>query len=1349
MLTSGNKIETVTDFESSGEMPLTLTRTYNRNWTYAGLFGMNWVSSFDYSITAPSPEADAWVQRPDGRRIRFVWNAKTKDWDEDKAGPIAKLKQNPDGSFTHLTEFGGTERYNAAGRPLQILNRQGIGWTYTYSASWGVIPPSIGITHTSGRFVTIRYNSDFQVDNVSDPDGALYEYDYDDSALGFLLHRLKSVSTPGPNPTVTTYHYEKAGQPDALTGVSYNGQRHSTFDYDNTGRAISTVHAGNVERFTFAYTGSNSPGGNPPGDPPNPQCNPVTGACPQPPLNPEFARRQAEYEAIRNIVRQPKALTVVSETNPLGRVTFHDMQSSLRKITESRGQASIHCPSSLAKRFYDSAGNMDRSEDFNGNTIDYSFNAAGQMTSQTEGFGTTVARTTSYDWDVPKNRPNSITVSGMQRTTYSYRPDDRIDAITVRNLSAIGTPNQDRVIDYDYTLHANGLVATMTVDGPITGTTDLVTSTYSTTGDLLTVSNSLGHTVTYSNYNGRGQAGRMVGVNGDQTDYVYDARGRLTTLTTNRNNLARTTTWAYTASDLLDSITYPDGVVESYGYDTARRVTSITRAEVDGTFKREFTYDNASNITVEKGFIGPDLVFQKFTEFDEQNRVRERRGNPTTLFATQFLLTYKYDLNSNLTELKPVIGPATFYEYDALDRLKKMTDPTGGIALYAYDKLDQPTSITDPRNKVTTYETDGFGQTWKQISPDTGTTAHVWNAAGQRTSSTRADKVTLTYGYDGLGRPTTVTTGTETRTTTWDTGTNCLNGLGRICSLTDPHQTLHLSYLKEGELTAQRATIGADTYIQTFDYDPIGRLTGIAYPGNVRVDYQWAAGRQTGMTATINGGAPQTVVSNAARRFVTEGDANVLGDEFNYGNGKLRADGFDKDGRLRGRFTTGKQGFNLRRDANGRITQFENFFDLGQSFGYDPLNRLTSIVAPVYGNQAFGYDLNSNRTSHTRNASPAQLFTINAANNRIDSVTGFARSYTYKPTGQITAITGGPADLISESRFETPLRNLNFSYDTFNRLNGVTGQNLTATYKIAATNMRVEKTVNGRTTRFNYSLDGKLLHERDLATNRDTQHLYFQGEPVGMVRNNTLYFVLPDHLGRPELLMANTPAATTMWRVALSAFERAQTLTDNVGGYNIGFPGQYHDEETGYAYNINRDYDPATGRYLQSDPIGLAGGMDTYGYVGGNPVDFIDPLGLLQFSFAYYSRRFVGFTVDIGIDGSGIQSFTLKGGLGAGMGFTIDPIDTNPDNKPQCEASDGVGVYAEAAAALGPAGLGVEVNAGGTRSFVNGLPNWQGYSSFESLTSLSPTLRMGRAAYAGAGFEVTKYFNQKSCSCKK
>jgi RHS repeat-associated protein len=108
------------------------------------------------------------------------------------------------------------------------------------------------------------------------------------------------------------------------------------------------------------------------------------------------------------------------------------------------------------------------------------------------------------------------------------------------------------------------------------------------------------------------------------------------------------------------------------------------------------------------------------------------------------------------------------------------------------------------------------------------------------------------------------------------------------------------------------------------------------------------------------------------------------------------------------------------------------------------------------------------------------------------------------------------------------------------------------------------------------------------------------GAPAGIA------YVHPDHLGAAAAITDG--GQDVDWELVAGPFGELEDASGSLT-YNPRFPGQYADAETGTRYNLVRDYDPSLGRYLQSDPIGLLGGLDTYAYVGGNPVNYVDPEG--------------------------------------------------------------------------------------------------------------------------------------------
>ncbi|TXI47418.1 MAG: DUF4329 domain-containing protein, partial [Lysobacter sp.] len=155
---------------------------------------------------------------------------------------------------------------------------------------------------------------------------------------------------------------------------------------------------------------------------------------------------------------------------------------------------------------------------------------------------------------------------------------------------------------------------------------------------------------------------------------------------------------------------------------------------------------------------------------------------------------------------------------------------------------------------------------------------------------------------------------------------------------------------------------------------------------------------------------------------------------------------------------------------------------------------------------------------------------------------------------------------------------------------------------------------------------GRWLGDYDESGQSLQQAIWLGDLPVGLLARldggqRQLFYIQPDALGTPRVVIDPTRGAqgVAVWRWELEdeAFGDTEPNQDPDGDntlfvLDMRYPGQQHDSATGFNYNYFRDYDASTGRYVQSDPIGLDGGMSTYSYAESNSLISIDRLGLLS-----------------------------------------------------------------------------------------------------------------------------------------
>jgi RHS repeat-associated protein len=815
--------------------------------------------------------------------------------------------------------------------------------------------------------------------------------------------------------------------------------------------------------------------------------------------------------------------------------------------------------------------------------------------------------------------------------------------------------------NWSYTYNSLGLIET--ADGPRTDVQDITTYGYDAQGHLTTVTNALGHVSQFSNFDTYGKPQSLTDANGVQTSLVYTPEGWLASISVSSS----TTSFEYDAVGQVTKITRGDGSWLSYTWSAARRLTSVTNNQGETV---EYDYDLMGNRTAQhlKDATG-NLAQQSTWVYDELGRLLRSVG------AAGQTNAYQYDLNDNPTvSTNPKLHSNT-KAYDGLNRLVSSVDPLNGVTNLTYNSQDKITQVQDPRGVTTQYQYDGLGNLIQQISPDSGTTIFSHDAAGNVISKTDARGVVTTYTYDALNRlvgrqyPASPEFNAQYH---YDMTSGGNKGIGRLTALQDASGVLGYTYDGRGNLIEQLRSIelaSGDHYDRLgYAYDNADQLTRIDYPNGFSVLYQRnAVGQISQVQIQVGNNQPGSFASGIS--YLPFGPLKSL----TWANGINLNRSYDQDYRLTQQ-VVGEWARNYTYDANGNVAAISGGQLEGENviYIYDALDRLT-------GERVTGENVNEGSSTPYYHRD----YTYDANGNRLSKIN--AKYYGDEPSGsdQTTYQYASNSNrLVQKDSFVVVsdaagnltqhAENKALEYDAQNRLSRVTswGQ-VVATYHYNALGQRTHKNTNYVGVKsFIYDKNGQLLGEHGLnAQGQSAYSMYYiwldniplggiriQYDEEGEVSSSSLFYLHTDHLNTPRL--ATDQSQEMIWHWSPDAFGAGRN--NGMLEMNLRFPGQYYDAESGLYYNYFRDYDPHTGRYVESDPIGLAGGLNTYGYAEGNPLTYIDPTGELAFiPIAGWAARSLSIAGRIGaFSGPSNPTFLPPRGVAwnPGQGLTLPPL---------------------------------------------------------------------------------------------
>jgi RHS repeat-associated protein len=1199
------------DDEDASLGTLSFHRYYNSHAAVASShIGAHWRHSFDRSLEylSSGTTSTAIVFRPDGLQVAFTLQNGQWATDPDVADRLT-TQTNTAGAITGWLYADASTRYQEAydanGRLLSITDTNGQVTTLAYStvSTPTSIAPSAGllltVTDPRGRSLNFTYNAQGNVATVTQPDGGVLGYAY--ATNGNL------VTVTYPDTKTRQYVYNEStltggtNLPNALTGdIDESGARLTSIGYNAQGQATKSTLPGGADLTQVVYNSNGT-------------------------------------------------TSVTYPTGAQATLGFVVPNGSVHASTVS-APCGPGCGQPNAAATFDSNGYAASTTDFNGNVTTMVHDANGLLDQQVDGAGSTAQRTTNTTWDTTLRVPLTRTVldaggNAVAQTAWVYNTigqplarceiDPAVAAAASYTCANSGiVPTGVRRWTYTYCTAVDttqcpivGLL--LSVTGPRTDLTQTTTYSYYLTssgtncgmpnsncyqaGDLHQATDALGHVTTYASYDGAGRITKFFDANNANNGHfiTYKPRGWLATYAV----AGALTTFGYDAMGDVTSIKDPSGITTTFTYDAAHRLTDITDAQGNVI---HYTLDAAGNKTNEQTRTATGTVVHSLSR--NYNALGQITAIVDGLSHTVFNGGYgdSYDANGNLVHSADALGVQHQQGFDALNRLNSTianyngTDPAtqNTQSVFSRDALDRLDGVSDPNGLNTLYTYDGLGNRTELQSPDTSTSTDTYDAAGNRLTHTDAKGIVSTSTYDALNRRTSTSYADTSLNVAYtydeaNTITGCPYSvpIGRLTRVVESSVTTVFCYDGRNNVTQKQQITPSQTDTTKYYYNGDDQLLSITAPDLTVITYAYNSdGLASSVTVTPSGttSASPTVVS--AITWLPFGPIS----SYTLGNGQVVTRTYDANYQLTD-LTSPALALHFSRDAKGNITALGNAPGASpatETYSYDPLYRLTSISDAGTALESYTYSPTGDRLSKTAPGLATGAYLYTTGTHQLASIGGISRAN--DANGNTTgSVIGG--------------NTYGFGYNGRNRLtvaqlNGAT----VGTYTYNALGQRIGKAATfpqAATERYAYNEAGQLIGEYG-TSNRD--YLWLGDLPVAVIDNtingsvttSTVNYVTADQLGTPRAMTDSTGAVIWSWAYQGNPFGEQQPTSTTGYVLNLRYPGQYYDAETGTNYNMFRTYDPATGRYLQSDPIGLAGGISTFGYVGGNPLSSIDPLGL-------------------------------------------------------------------------------------------------------------------------------------------